>query len=133
VDTNNKADGVDYMIPGNDDAIRAIQLYAKGAADAVIEGRGSVPQLVGSVDEFIEMGEGGAFAPEKPAKKPAKPAAKGTGRKPAAGKDAAVTTKKRTVAKPATEAVQVKAEPTTVAEIAPEPTKESSPANNPAE
>ncbi len=96
VDTNNKADGVDYVIPGNDDAIRAIQLYAKGAADAVIEGRGSVLQLVGSVDDFIELGEGGAFAPEKPARKPAKPAPRGagTGRKPAATKDAIVMKKR---------------------------------------
>jgi len=39
VDTNNSPDGVDYIIPGNDDAIRAIQLYARGAADAIIEGR----------------------------------------------------------------------------------------------
>jgi len=117
VDTNNKADGVDYIIPGNDDAIRAIQLYAKGAADAVIEGRGSVPQLVGSVDDFIEMGEGGAFVPEKPARKSAKPAAKAaTARKPAS-KDATVTTRKKTAAKPAaktaakTEAAPESAEP----------------------
>ena len=39
VDTNHSPDGVDYVIPGNDDAIRAIQLYVKGAADAVLEGR----------------------------------------------------------------------------------------------
>ena len=39
VDTNHAPDGVDYVIPGNDDAIRAIQLYVKGAADAVLEGR----------------------------------------------------------------------------------------------
>ena len=39
VDTNNTPDGVDYVIPGNDDAVRAIQLYLRGAADAVLEGR----------------------------------------------------------------------------------------------
>jgi small subunit ribosomal protein S2 len=39
VDTNNAPDGVDYIIPGNDDAIRSVQLYVKGAADAIIEGR----------------------------------------------------------------------------------------------
>ncbi|MEO7557889.1 MAG: 30S ribosomal protein S2 [Gammaproteobacteria bacterium] len=122
VDTNNKPEGVDYMIPGNDDAIRAIQLYAKGAADAVIEGRGSVPQLVGSVDEFIEMGEGGAFVPEKPARKSAKPAAKAaTARKPA-GKDTAVTTRKKTAAKPAAKAApKVEAAPESAAEPAAEP------------
>ncbi len=39
VDTNHSPEGVDYIIPGNDDAIRAIQLYTEGVADAVIEGR----------------------------------------------------------------------------------------------
>ena len=41
VDSNNSPDGIDYIIPGNDDAIKAIQLYAQGVADAVIEGRAS--------------------------------------------------------------------------------------------
>lgn len=41
VDTNNSPDGIDYVIPGNDDAIKAIRLYAQGLADAVIEGRAS--------------------------------------------------------------------------------------------
>ncbi|THB72499.1 MAG: 30S ribosomal protein S2 [Gammaproteobacteria bacterium] len=60
VDTNNKVDGVDYVIPGNDDAIRAIQLYVKSMADAVIEGKASSLQLAdaeGSTDEFIEVAE----------------------------------------------------------------------------
>jgi len=39
VDSNNSPDGIDYIIPGNDDAIKAIRLYAEGVADAVIEGR----------------------------------------------------------------------------------------------
>ncbi len=51
VDTNNSPEGVDYVIPGNDDAIRAIQLYAKAAADAVIEGRGSNAKLVSEIAE----------------------------------------------------------------------------------
>jgi len=41
VDSNNSPEGIDYVIPGNDDAIKAIQLYAEGIADAVIEGRAS--------------------------------------------------------------------------------------------
>ena len=45
VDTNNAPDGVDYIIPGNDDAIRSIQLYVKGVADTIIEGRQSA-QLI---------------------------------------------------------------------------------------
>ena len=39
VDTNNCPDGIDYVIPGNDDAIRAIQLYVTAVADAIIEGK----------------------------------------------------------------------------------------------
>src|ERR1700724_768457 len=45
VDTNCSPDGIEYVIPGNDDAMRAIQLYATGMADAVIEGRESVPTV----------------------------------------------------------------------------------------
>ena len=56
VDTNCKPDGVDYVIPGNDDAMRAIRLYASAAADAVIEGRKSVQTDVGD-DEFVEVDE----------------------------------------------------------------------------
>ena len=41
VDTNNRADGVDYVIPGNDDAIRAISLYTKAVADAILEAKGA--------------------------------------------------------------------------------------------
>ncbi|MBF7729699.1 30S ribosomal protein S2 [Pseudomonas sp. N040] len=51
VDTNSSPDGVDYIIPGNDDAIRAIQLYMGAMADAVIRGRGNV---AGGTDEFVE-------------------------------------------------------------------------------
>jgi len=49
VDTNCSPDGIDYVIPGNDDAMRAIQLYASGIADAVLEGKESVPQVAGGV------------------------------------------------------------------------------------
>jgi len=45
VDTNNKPDGVDYIIPGNDDAIRAIQLYVMGASAAVLEGKATAAQV----------------------------------------------------------------------------------------
>ena len=56
VDTNNAPDNVDYVIPGNDDAIRAVQLYVRGAADAVNEGRNSLAQAAGSEeDEFVEL------------------------------------------------------------------------------
>jgi small subunit ribosomal protein S2 len=57
VDTNHSPDGVDYVIPGNDDSSRAIRLYARGAADAVLEGRSQfVEEILEAVsgDEFIE-------------------------------------------------------------------------------
>ena len=53
VDTNNSPDNIDYIIPGNDDAIRAISLYASGVADAILDARAS---LLAS-DEFVEAAE----------------------------------------------------------------------------
>jgi small subunit ribosomal protein S2 len=55
VDTNNSIDGVDYVVPGNDDSTRAISLYARGVADAVLEGRANVVQEIVSQEEFIEV------------------------------------------------------------------------------
>ncbi|HUJ96830.1 MAG TPA: 30S ribosomal protein S2 [Stellaceae bacterium] len=60
VDTNCSPDGIDYVIPGNDDAMRAIQLYTVGIADAVLEGKESVPQVAVGEDEFVELDETGA-------------------------------------------------------------------------
>jgi small subunit ribosomal protein S2 len=69
VDTNNSVAGVDYVIPGNDDAIRAIQLYVESVADAVDSGRLNIARLASeSEDEFVELEEGGAAAPRKPAR-----------------------------------------------------------------
>jgi len=59
VDTNCSPDGVEYIIPGNDDAMRAIQLYAVGIADAVLEGKEAVPQVAVGEDEFVELDEAG--------------------------------------------------------------------------
>ena len=59
VDTNCSPDGIDYVIPGNDDAMRAIQLYATGVADAVLEGKESVPAVAVGEDEFVELDEAG--------------------------------------------------------------------------
>ena len=53
VDTNSNPDGVDYVIPGNDDAIRAIQIYASAVADAVLDGK----QQNVAADEFVEVAE----------------------------------------------------------------------------
>ncbi|MDH5518564.1 MAG: 30S ribosomal protein S2 [Gammaproteobacteria bacterium] len=57
VDTNNIPDGVDYVIPGNDDAIKAIKLYVQGAADAIIEGRASSVTNAAAKDEYVEVDE----------------------------------------------------------------------------
>ncbi len=65
VDTNCSPDGVDYLVPGNDDAMRAIALYAGGIADAVIEGRAAAPALsVSGEDEFVELDENGNPKPK---------------------------------------------------------------------
>src|SRR5690349_3694678 len=59
VDTNHNPAGIDYVIPGNDDSSRAIRLYARGMADAVLEGRTqSLEEVVAaSRDEFVEVEE----------------------------------------------------------------------------
>ena len=54
VDTNHTPDGVAYVIPGNDDSSRAIRLYARGAADAILEGRSQVVREI-TTDEFVEV------------------------------------------------------------------------------
>ena len=54
VDTNHTPDGVDYVIPGNDDASRAVRLYARGIADAILEGRSQTIKEIVS-DEFVEV------------------------------------------------------------------------------
>ncbi len=73
VDSNCKTDGVDYVIPGNDDASRAITLYARTMADAVLEGRATVTTVAPSGDEeFVEVKEDPATrtAPRKKAASP---------------------------------------------------------------
>jgi small subunit ribosomal protein S2 len=59
VDTNCSPDGVDYIVPGNDDAMRAIELYAAVIADAVLDGKASLPEVALGEDEFIELDEEG--------------------------------------------------------------------------
>jgi small subunit ribosomal protein S2 len=64
VDSNHSPEGIDYVIPGNDDSSKAVTLYARGIADAIIEGRnsagGDVVKAIaeGSSDEFVEVEEG---------------------------------------------------------------------------
>ncbi|HET7366264.1 MAG TPA: 30S ribosomal protein S2 [Burkholderiales bacterium] len=59
VDTNHSPEGIDYIIPGNDDSSRAIRLYARGIADAVLEGRTQSLEEVAAAsrDEFVEVEE----------------------------------------------------------------------------
>ncbi|MDW3095215.1 MAG: 30S ribosomal protein S2 [Gammaproteobacteria bacterium] len=76
VDTNNPLEGVDYVIPGNDDAIRAIQLYASATAEAIIEAKASSQTLTGDEDEFVEVDEAKAKAESEEAPKPKKKVAK---------------------------------------------------------
>lgn len=70
VDTNYDPALVDYAIPGNDDAIRAVQLYARAAADAVLEGKAAAPNAANVREEEFADGEAKP-ARRAPAKKPA--------------------------------------------------------------
>jgi small subunit ribosomal protein S2 len=64
VDTNNSPEGVDYIVPGNDDSARAIRLYARGMADAALEGRAQVISEITGGEEFVEVEEEGGVAAE---------------------------------------------------------------------
>ncbi len=55
VDTNHSPEGIAYVIPGNDDSSRAIRLYARGVADAILEGRSQVIQEIVQTEEFVEV------------------------------------------------------------------------------
>jgi small subunit ribosomal protein S2 len=65
VDSNHSPEGIDYVIPGNDDSSKAVTLYARGIADAILEGRASgqnevVKAVKEGGDEFVEVNEGAA-------------------------------------------------------------------------
>jgi small subunit ribosomal protein S2 len=66
VDSNHSPEGIDYVIPGNDDSSKAVTLYARGIADAILEGRANemddVVKAVAaeSADEFVEVSEASA-------------------------------------------------------------------------
>jgi len=92
VDTNCSPNDIDYIIPGNDDAIRSVRLYAQLAADAVLEGRASVPHFEEG-DEFVELDEYGN--PVKRAAKASKAKPKQAEKKQVAKK---IVTKKAPVA-----------------------------------
>ncbi|MCS3902517.1 small subunit ribosomal protein S2 [Methylohalomonas lacus] len=129
VDSNNSPDGVDYVIPGNDDAIRSIRLYASSVADAVIEARQSAQQFTesaeGSENDFVELDESGApVAGEARAAAPRKK----TARK-AKSTSAETDTATETAAEPATSAAAEATEVATEAADAPaDATSEAEPA-----
>ncbi len=86
VDTNCSPEAIDYVIPGNDDAMRAIELYASLVADAVLDGKASLPEVALGEDEFVELdAEGNVKKAAGRKKRPAKKAS----RKPQARKPAA--------------------------------------------
>ncbi len=107
VDTNCSPDGVDYIVPGNDDAMRAIELYSALMADAVLDGKASLPEVVLGEDEFVELDEDG---------KPKKTRAKKTAKKKPARKKAA---KKAAVKKAPAKSAQPKADADTKTETEP--------------
>jgi small subunit ribosomal protein S2 len=76
VDTNCSPAGVDYVVPGNDDAMRAIELYAVGIADAVLEGKESVPTVPEGTSDFVELDESGKPREQAAAAKKKAPARK---------------------------------------------------------
>jgi small subunit ribosomal protein S2 len=99
VDTNCSPEGVDYVIPGDDDAMRAIELYSSMVADAVLDGKASLPEVTLGEDEFVELDADGNVK-------------KASGRKKKTGKKATVKKKvgKKTVAPKAAEKPAAKAE-----------------------
>ncbi len=123
VDSNCAPDEVDYVIPGNDDAIRAAQLYAQGIADAVLEGKESMPALPVGEDEFVELDESG-----RPRQRDAKPSARRPVRK-----------RRSSTAKPApapapAEASEAPAKPDSAADVPAAPERQpEAPAEPPAD
>jgi small subunit ribosomal protein S2 len=89
VDTNSSPDGVQYMVPGNDDAMRAAELYAVAVADAVLEGKASIPALPMGEDDFVELDAEGRPKSSPEGRRPA--SAKRPPRKAAAASTAPAT------------------------------------------
>ncbi len=88
VDTNCSPEGVDYIIPGNDDAMRAIELYSGLIADAVLDGKSSIPEVALGEDEFVELDADGKPKKSRAKKKTAKKTGKKTAKKASVKKKA---------------------------------------------
>ncbi|MBS0612794.1 MAG: 30S ribosomal protein S2 [Proteobacteria bacterium] len=89
VDTNCSPDGIDYVIPGNDDAMRAIGLYTNGVCEAILEGKASLPEVPVGEDEFVELDEEGNPKKRVAAKRRAAPPPVRGKRQPPRGRAAA--------------------------------------------
>ena len=122
VDTNCSPEGVDYIVPGNDDAMRAIELYAALIADAVLDGKASLPEVALGEDEFIELDEEGNVKKTTSRKKKTgkKPARKAAVKKKAAAPKPAEDAKVEKAPEDAAAAETVAAEAAAPAEEAPE-------------
>jgi small subunit ribosomal protein S2 len=83
VDTNCAPDDVDYVVPGNDDAMRAIALYAEGVADAAVDGKSALPEVPTGEDEFVELDEEGRPKPKTGAPPPRRGRSAAVKKKPA--------------------------------------------------
>jgi len=104
VDTNYDPSLVDYAIPGNDDAIRAVQLYTRAAADAILEGKAAAPSSQGDAEEFVELdADGNPVAKSGGKAKPAPRAAKKAADKPAKTEAPAAAADKAAASEPKAE------------------------------
>jgi len=130
VDTNCAPEGVDYVVPGNDDAMRAIALYASGAADAVLEGKASIPEVPTGDDEFVELDEEGKPKVGATTKKAStkKATKKVTTRKVAAKKAAAKKSPVKEAASEEAEVAEQAAEGAAIESAEPQATSEKAPA-----
>ncbi len=126
VDTNCSPDGIDYVIPGNDDAMRAILLYAGGVAESVLEGKASLPEVPVGEDEFVELDEEGN--PKKRASGARRPApTAGRGKKPPPRRKVPVTIIPGTAAVAAQlDEVEVEGDDVDAADAAPAETRPAS-------
>ena len=126
VDTNCSPDGIDYVIPGNDDAMRAILLYAGGVADSVLEGKASLPEMPVGEDEFVELDEEGNPKKRAGGARRPPPQARG-GRKPPPRRKVPVTVVPSVAAVAAAEdEVEVEADEADVVDAAPAETRPAS-------
>jgi small subunit ribosomal protein S2 len=114
VDTNCSPADVDYVVPGNDDAMRAAQLYAASVAEAVTEGKAALPQVPEGDDEFVELDGDG-----KPASRSRAPRKKAAASEPAAAKSKAKPTAQAKTAAEAEPVAESAAQAKTAAEAEP--------------